>query len=54
MQERGFALNETPVEKEGSLKVGRGLLKGLVESHLSVELSFWGIPEESSPPLLFL
>ena len=42
MLERGFALNETPVEKEGSLKVSRGLLKWLLESSLSVGLSFWG------------
>jgi len=40
--ERGFALNETPVEKEGSLKAGRRLLKWLLESSLSVGLSFGG------------
>lgn len=40
--ERGFVLHETPVEKEGSLKVGKGLIYWLLKSSLSVELSLGG------------
>lgn len=40
--ERGFVLNETPVEKGCSLKGGKGLIYWLSKSSLSVELSLGG------------